>query len=111
MNVIHQQKLFRWILCLFLLPVVVVDGLSSQSPADVAERGFIQLTNPIDTSSQQQLPASFVQGWPTWILHQDGVFSKIPDDEGFVQPASIDQLWQPVDLIRPKVRLALGLHM
>ena len=85
--------------------------ISFSSSPEIINREFIQLTNPINTRVQQSLPASFVRDWPTWVLDKDGTLTKIPDDEGFVQPASIDEVWQPVDLKRPSMKLALGLHV
>jgi hypothetical protein len=68
-------------------------------------RQFIQLTGA------DRLPASFVSEWPTWVLDESGKLTKIPDDSGFVPPTSIDELWQPMDLKLPQIRLALGLHV
>lgn len=95
--------------CRTLLLVTALSSPQPQQP-EVMPRQFIQLTNPIG-GVEQSLPASFVQNWPTWVLNKDGCLHKIPDDEGFVSPASIDELWQPVDLKRPELRLALGFHM
>jgi len=33
------------------------------------------------------------------------------NDNGFVIPTSIDNLWQPIDLIRPTMKVALGVHI
>ena len=79
-----------------------------------AARTFVELNNPVDTSLIQQLPASMIQHWPTWVLGVSGDLIKIPDgtdQDGFVAPGSIDELWQPIDLQPPELRLALGLHM
>ena len=101
-----------WFHC---FPLVALNAFSSSpitpSAPEIMPRGFVQLTNPIGGGADQSLPASFVRDWPTWILDLDGSLSKIPDDDGFVQPASIDELWQPVDLKKPELRLALGLHV
>jgi hypothetical protein len=91
-----------------LLATSLVNALSSPTP-EIMPRQFIQLTNPV--GAEQSLPASFVRNWPTWVLDEDGTLSKIPDEDGFVQPASIDELWQPLDLKMPELRLALGLHV
>lgn len=88
-----------------------VEALSTPSPPDIEYRQFVQFTNPINTRVQQSIPASFVRDWSTWVLDENGILSKIPDDDGFVQPSSIDELWQPVDLKRPEIKLALGLHI
>ena len=100
-----------------------------RQPTD--SRNFVQLQDPIDgplsvtpnsldeyvsaviPSMQSRLPSSFIESWPTWILDIDGTITRIPDasDEGFVSPASIDEIWQPIDLEPPKMRLALGLHV
>ena len=74
-------------------------------------RQFIQLTNPLAASVDDRLPSSFVSNWPTWVLDQNGDFSKIRDADGFVSPSSIDELWQAVDLKQPEIRLSLGLHV
>ena len=71
---------------------------------EVIPRQFIQL------SSQERFPAAFVSNWPTWILDHDSL-TKIPDTDGFVNPSSIDELWQPVDLKFPDAKLAVGLHV
>jgi hypothetical protein len=90
----------------------LVQGLSSPGARpEIEARQFIQLTNPINTSIQQSIPVSFVKDWPTWILDEDGILSKIPDDDGFVPPTSVDEVWHPIDLKRPGLKLALGLHV
>jgi len=99
-----------WPVLLAILSKRVVVGFSVPNP-EIMPRQFIEITNPLDTKAENKLPSSFVSNWPTWILDSDGKLSKIPDDGGFVQPASIDELWQPVDLIRPDLRLAVGLHV
>eukprot|EP00549_Striatella_unipunctata_P002187 CAMPEP_0118683832 /NCGR_PEP_ID=MMETSP0800-20121206/6276_1 /TAXON_ID=210618 ORGANISM="Striatella unipunctata, Strain CCMP2910" /NCGR_SAMPLE_ID=MMETSP0800 /ASSEMBLY_ACC=CAM_ASM_000638 /LENGTH=298 /DNA_ID=CAMNT_0006580409 /DNA_START=655 /DNA_END=1551 /DNA_ORIENTATION=+ len=73
-------------------------------------RQFIQIRNPL-AFQQQQLPSSFVSSWPTWVLETNGDLNKIPDTDGFVSPASIDEMWQPVDLRQPELRVGLGLHV
>lgn len=95
-----------------LQPIYFVSALSSSPQApDVLNRQFIQLSNPIKTNVQQSLPVSFIQDWPTWVLDTDGELSRIPDSDGFVQPTSVDEIWHPVDLKRPLVKLAMGLHV
>jgi hypothetical protein len=83
----------------------------AEALSEPVARQFIELSNPIGSATEQKLPASFVKNWPTWILDTDGNLSKIPDNEGFVPPASIDELWQPIDLKLPDARLAIGLHV
>lgn len=78
--------------------------LSVVNAFEVIPRQFIQLAN------QERFPAAFVSNWPTWILDQ-GSLIKIPDTDGFVNPSSIDELWQPVDLKFPDTKLAVGLHV
>ncbi|KAG7348315.1 hypothetical protein IV203_017020 [Nitzschia inconspicua] len=84
---------------------------------NVKPRQFIELTNPFDTNQNtiiDRLPASFIRTWPTWVLEEDGELVRIPDEEtedGFLTPSSIDELWQPVDLKRPQMKLALGFHV
>jgi hypothetical protein len=80
--------------------------------SDIVPRTFIDLVNPIDTTGvAQQLPASMVEHWPTWVLDKNGKMVHIPDTDGFVSPTSIDELWQPIDLESPQMRLAVGLHV
>lgn len=55
-----------------------------------------------------------MERWPNWFLETDGTLSKIADEEtgeGFVTPTSIDTLFQPIDLKRPEMKLALGIHV
>jgi hypothetical protein len=75
-------------------------------------RQFVELTNRDSVSDR--LPASLIRNWPTWVLEENGNLVRIPDEEnegGFVSPSSIDELWQPIDLKRPKMKLALGFHV
>jgi hypothetical protein len=96
----------------YLFTHSLVHGLSSPGARpEIEYRQFIQLTNPINTRIQQSIPVSFVRDWPTWVLDEDGILSKIPDDDGFVPPTSVDEVWHPVDLKRPGLKLALGLHV
>ena len=73
-------------------------------------RQFIELVKAVSLPSDR-LPASFIDNWPTWVLNEDSSWTKIPDDGGFVAPTSVDDLWQPVDLISPQCTLAVGLHV
>jgi hypothetical protein len=81
-----------------LLLVSIADGF------DVVSRPFIQL------STHDKLPTMFTNNWPTWVLERDSL-TKIPDTDGFVNPISIDELWQPLDLKIPDAQLAVGLHV
>mmetsp|Transcript_3988 Transcript_3988/g.10440 ORF Transcript_3988/g.10440 Transcript_3988/m.10440 type:complete len:324 (+) Transcript_3988:93-1064(+) len=79
----------------------------------VMTRNFIEFTN---LNGKESIPASFIERWPNWILETDGTLSRIPDETtgdgiGFVTPTSIDQLYQPIDLTRPNMKLALGIHI
>ena len=88
-------------------------GVEPQLQQEQTERNFIEITSL--NVQAQSLPASFIDSWPTWVLETDGSLERIPDDSdeynGFVTPTSIDSLWQPIDLIRPKMKLALGIHI
>ncbi|OEU23620.1 hypothetical protein FRACYDRAFT_267567 [Fragilariopsis cylindrus CCMP1102] len=88
-------------------------GVEPQLQQEQTERNFIEITSL--NVQAQSLPASFIDNWPTWVLETDGSLERIPDssdeDNGFVTPTSIDSLWQPIDLIRPKMKLALGIHI
>ena len=90
----------------------VSGGLDEESSGpDVVSRPFVEITN---LGSKESLPASFIQRWPNWSLETDGSLSRIPDEEtenGFVTPTSVEELYQPVDLIRPEMKLALGIHV
>lgn len=89
-----------------------VRALAVPSVPDVVPRTFIDLVNPIDTTgAAQKLPASMVEHWPTWVLDRNGKMVQIPDSDGFVSPTSIDELWQPIDLQSPELRLAVGIHV
>ncbi|KAL3902975.1 MAG: hypothetical protein SGILL_010624 [Bacillariaceae sp.] len=111
-----------------LLPIAVVFSCTSSREAaaltasptgsapDVQPRSFIELIKPFEgkLTVPDRLPASFIQSWPTWVLEENGDLSRIPDEEsgkGYVTPASIDELWQPIDLKRPDLQLALGFHV
>eukprot|EP00529_Nitzschia_sp_RCC80_P018468 CAMPEP_0113467784 /NCGR_PEP_ID=MMETSP0014_2-20120614/15000_1 /TAXON_ID=2857 /ORGANISM="Nitzschia sp." /LENGTH=508 /DNA_ID=CAMNT_0000360117 /DNA_START=156 /DNA_END=1682 /DNA_ORIENTATION=+ /assembly_acc=CAM_ASM_000159 len=91
------------------------------------------------SSVGSKLPASFITSWSTWVLERDGTWNKIPDatstvssaisgelddknsgseasiaeqlSTGHVNPSSIDELWSPIDLKRPQMRLALAAHV
>lgn len=83
----------------------------SSSEPEVVERPFIEITN---LGTKESLPSSFIQRWPNWFLETNGSLSRIPDEEsgnGFVTPTSVEQLFQPIDLKRPEMKLALGLHV
>ena len=84
---------------------------SSSDQPEVVERPFIEITN---LGNKESLPSSFIQRWPNWFVETDGSLSRIPDQEtgtGFVTPTSVEQLFQPIDLKRPQMKLALGLHV
>eukprot|EP00529_Nitzschia_sp_RCC80_P031566 CAMPEP_0113519710 /NCGR_PEP_ID=MMETSP0014_2-20120614/43681_1 /TAXON_ID=2857 /ORGANISM="Nitzschia sp." /LENGTH=369 /DNA_ID=CAMNT_0000417479 /DNA_START=129 /DNA_END=1235 /DNA_ORIENTATION=+ /assembly_acc=CAM_ASM_000159 len=91
------------------------------------------------SSVGSKLPASFITSWSTFVLETDGTWNKIPDatstvsstisgeldnskssiearieeqfPTGHVNPSSIDELWSPIDLKRPQMRLALAAHV
>lgn len=102
-----------------------VHSLATTTPMG-QQREFIEITNPLKsgTKPEDKLPAAFVSDWPTWVLdvsnknkkdqksdETSATWEKIPDSDGFVQPSSIDELWQPQDLKSPQMQLALGLHV
>lgn len=103
---------------------------NSQQQQQRQPRAFVQLSNPLTNKVSDQLPSSYVSNWPLWILEtkhtndksssdeiNHGEITRIPDGstkdnkEGFVNPFSIDELWQPVDMISPQLKLCLGLHV
>ena len=92
-----------------LLMVLADPSIALSTPK--AGRQFIEITNPLKQGTSERLPSSFVRDWPTWILSDSGLFSKVPADKGFVDPTTIDEIWQPIDLKQPECRLALGLHI
>ena len=96
---------------LLSLVIASATALSTPSAPEILPKQYIEITNPMDIAAENKLPASFVRGWPTWILGMDGTMTRIPDDDGFVAPDSVDELYQPVDLKRPEMRLALGVHV
>lgn len=107
-------------LTLFVTQVSAFSTTSSgnNDAPDVQPRQFVELTKPFDDNRSaivsDRLPASFIHNWPTWVLEEGGTLVRIPDqesDDGFVAPSSIDELWQPVDLKRPQMKLALGFHV
>lgn len=72
---------------------------------------YIEITNLASPDAVNLLPASLVESWSTWVLDPSGQFSKIPDSDGFVNPASIDTFFQPLDLKPPMLQLAVGVHV
>eukprot|EP00566_Odontella_aurita_P015542 CAMPEP_0113554308 /NCGR_PEP_ID=MMETSP0015_2-20120614/16078_1 /TAXON_ID=2838 /ORGANISM="Odontella" /LENGTH=285 /DNA_ID=CAMNT_0000455437 /DNA_START=197 /DNA_END=1054 /DNA_ORIENTATION=+ /assembly_acc=CAM_ASM_000160 len=73
----------------------------------------IQIYKP-QAGTFEKIPESPTLAWPTWVLYADKKESKlvrIPDDRGFLNPVSGEELFQPLDLIEPEMRLALGLHI
>lgn len=88
-------------------------GLETASEPEVMTRNFIEITN---LNRKESIPASFIEHWPNWFLETDGTLSRIPDETtgegiGYVTPTSIDQLYQPIDLKRPNMKLSLGIHV
>jgi hypothetical protein len=82
-------------------------GLSVVSP-----RRYIDITNPAGLGPQDRLPSSLISNWPTWVLDGNGEVNKVPDTmDGFVAPTSMEELWLPIDLKQPQVRVSLGLHI
>ena len=75
-------------------------------------RQTIQLYNA-QTKRTENLPPSFIAEWPTWVLDVSKKISRIPDSEndGFVNPSSIEEMWQAVDLKYPQMNIALGFHI
>eukprot|EP00977_Amphora_coffeiformis_P019931 scaffold7667_cov161-Amphora_coffeaeformis.AAC.5 len=90
-----------------------VTALSS-APGTTPGRQFIELKKA-SSLPHDRLPVSFTSSWPTWVLDTskdiENQWHKIPDTNGFVPPASIDELWQPIDLQYPSCRIAMGLHV
>ena len=94
--------------------VFVADCLSQNAPA------FIEIVNPLK-SSVDQLPVSFAQDWPTWVLSSNDddkgtgreayTWTKIPNDGDYVNPVSFHCLWHPVDLRLPQLQIAVALHV
>lgn len=95
-------------------PASGIEDPSSSEP-EIMTRNFIEITKSNGNGSKESFPASFMERWPTWVLGTDGSLSKIPDKEsggiGYVTPTSIEQLYQPIDLKRPEMTLALGIHV
>ena len=88
-----------------------VETLSSTSPS----RQFIEIKKA-NSLPMDRLPASLIADWPTFVLDpfsddMEEKWTRIPDADGFVNPTSIDELWQPMDLVYPSCQLAIGLHI
>ena len=99
----------------FLFVLMMASSVSSLSSSS-----SITLTSQDPSTPLQQLPTSFTESWPTWVVECDGSFTPIPSDssqdknqagKGYVNPTSYDELWLPLDLNPPKARLCLGLHI
>ena len=101
-------------LSIALITLIALKHTNSLS-SSIQSKNFIELTNLNNNNGQKQtLPSSFIETWPTWVLEENGTLSRIPDEEsntGYVNPTSIDELWQPIDLKRPDMKLSLGLHV
>lgn len=85
-------------------------GLSSREPPL-----FVEIANPLQ-QRVDKLPLSFASGWSTWILQHEvdsdtPKWTKIPNSGDFVNPISFHELWHPVDLRYPKLRLVTGMHI
>ena len=92
------------------------DAPDPSSQPEVVARDFVEITKFNDNGRKESLPASFIERWPNWFLGTDGSLSRIPDEEtgggtGFVTATSTDTLYQPVDLKRPEMKLAVGVHV
>eukprot|EP00536_Pseudo-nitzschia_multiseries_P018390 jgi/Psemu1/228773/e_gw1.2471.2.1 len=88
---------------------------SSDEP-EIVTRNFVEITNLNAIGHKESLPASFIERWPNWFLETDGRLVRIPDEEsggasGFVTAISLEKIYQPVDLKRPEIKLAVGLHI
>jgi hypothetical protein len=80
--------------------------------SDISPRRYIDITNPAGQGYQDRLPSSLISQWPTWVVDDDGEVNKVPDTmDGFIDPTSIEELWLPLDLKQPQVRISLGLHI
>lgn len=84
-------------------------SVTSTSNGNDSKR-FIEIVDS-KSSLVDKLPTSLTENWPTWVLDETGSFTKIPDTDGFVPPASVDDLFQPLDLKPPQLRIALGIHV
>lgn len=117
--------LFRTIFLLLLATVDLADAFSAgggptgsnPNEPEVVTRNFVEITNLNDVGQtrKESLPASFIERWPNWFLESDGRLFRIPDEEtggatGYVTPTSIEEIFQPVDLKRPEIKLAVGIH-
>ena len=54
---------------------------------------------------------SMVDRMPTWLLAEDGGWSRVPDDDGWVNPHSCDDVWHAADLEPPSPKLCVGMHI
>lgn len=112
------RPLLLLLLALFVDPTAAFSSSAPGGPAssndtpepelEAVSRNFIEITN---FGVGESLPSSFIERWPNWFLESDGTVHKIPDEDGFVNPTSVEQLYQPIDLKRPEMKLALGLHV
>lgn len=107
-----RRMIFGWpsallVAAVFLSTPWILHAFSAEARQ---QRQFIELVKAVSLPNDR-LPASFIGNWPTWVLNEDSSWTKIPDDDGFVAPTSVDELWQPVDLKSPQCKLAVGLHV
>mmetsp|Transcript_11855 Transcript_11855/g.18344 ORF Transcript_11855/g.18344 Transcript_11855/m.18344 type:complete len:305 (+) Transcript_11855:88-1002(+) len=91
----------------------VVEEMEVQNNG-ISEEEKIHIYNPA-TATTEQVPLSFSETWPTWVLYdgkQKEEIVKIPSGEdGFVNPVSYEDFWLPLDLEYPEMRMALGFHI
>lgn len=127
LSLIKHQLVFLFLFSFWRTSKVA--GLAPPTPA-VTSRPFVEISSLIRRPGDR-LPSSFVTQWPTWVLRIDddddddddtiaAEWSRIPNHEaqgddasgaGFVNPVSLEELWLPLDLRPPQLRLALGLHV
>lgn len=99
-----------------LIAILVLSLIDALTPVEVPEpRQFIDIVNPLHRGAiNERIPASLTENWPTWTWSlQSKQWEQIQgqDEElGFVNPFSIDYLWQPVDLNPPQCTLSLAIH-
>lgn len=119
-----QKKLSLFVLVVLPFLVLKVASVSSagQGIAEemeiqntgISEEEKIYIYNPA-TANTENIPVTYTENWPTWVLYdskQQEEIVKIPSGEdGFVNPVSHEQLWHPVDLEYPEMRMALGFHI
>ncbi len=101
-----------WFFHVAAIVFLSVDTCAAAFSLDLpSSKRFIEIFNLGCPDAVNMIPATLTENWPLWVLEPSGIFSRIPDSDGFVNPGSIDTFCQPLDLKPPTLQLAIGVHV